>query len=610
MAYVGLQQLAGSYHARVAQMHRYFAIAAVSLALHDFLWLVRSYQTDAFTSHNINMVQWFLTWVLAGSLLAFVELYLIGRQTWRSKLALGMSALQILLLLILPKGGYYLAMPVVISSNLPWGEHIFTPDYQSHFTVWYWLVCAWVMFIFFFMLGLALRHEQGEHSYRHGRIMTLSLTIIFLCIFHDLALDFHLWPDIIPIRLQHIGIVLMALSMNFTMGNEVNRSAALREQLEESEGRLRLLTQNVPGVLYRMRISFSGEMEILSISGSLTRLFGPEASLQNVLSLYLAGLSKEDAARCLASSRQTTQARQPFEFESPFNPPEGGKTRWYRFIAQPTVEQDGLVYSGLILDETKQWESNQERDRLHAELQNKTEEQKSVLHATSHDLRSPLLNIRGFIGEIGRDLSELSEELEKQSLVPDIRAPLDRLHQSLRFVESSAERMTHLLDGLLAVVRTGRIQINVQEVNVDALLQLVLEGFEHRLRMEQVQILKDSLPKCMADPDLLSQIFANLIDNAIKYRSPSRNLEIHISGEVHGGEIWYHVKDNGIGFDQKMAPQVFRLFHRLHPRSNIEGHGIGLTIAQSMANRMRGFLEVQSEEGFGSVFTVRMLRTS
>jgi signal transduction histidine kinase len=109
----------------------------------------------------------------------------------------------------------------------------------------------------------------------------------------------------------------------------------------------------------------------------------------------------------------------------------------------------------------------------------------------------------------------------------------------------------------------------------------------------------------LGDPTHTSQVFGNLVDNAIKYRDPSRPLRLSISASQKDGQIIYRVADNGIGIAKEHQGKIFEIFHRLNPQSST-GEGLGLTIAQRVLERQRGKIWVESAEGEGSTFYVSL----
>jgi signal transduction histidine kinase len=117
----------------------------------------------------------------------------------------------------------------------------------------------------------------------------------------------------------------------------------------------------------------------------------------------------------------------------------------------------------------------------------------------------------------------------------------------------------------------------------------------------------EDLPDCMGDEVLVTQVFANLIDNAQKYLEPSRSGEITISGKIVNGQAAYAITDNGIGIPSEQHATIFRLFNRLSPQQG-KGDGLGLAIVQRIIDRHQGQIEVESVPGNGTTFHVFLPR--
>jgi signal transduction histidine kinase len=246
------------------------------------------------------------------------------------------------------------------------------------------------------------------------------------------------------------------------------------------------------------------------------------------------------------------------------------------------------------------------------ENQRKNKELEQIIYVASHDLRSPLVNVDGFsreleftVGELQRLLGDGNATVQMDGLLKTLTEELPDMLKSLGRIRSSARQMDHLLKGLLKLSRWGRAALQIGPLDMNNLLKQVIISFAYRIKEQKINLVLADLPPCIGDVIQVSQIFANLIDNAIKYCDPQRFGEIRINGAVEGAWAVYTVIDNGIGIAQNHQHNIFELFHRLNPRST-EGEGLGLTLVRQMLDRLGGEIEVRSTSGEGSSFIVRL----
>lgn len=230
------------------------------------------------------------------------------------------------------------------------------------------------------------------------------------------------------------------------------------------------------------------------------------------------------------------------------------------------------------------------RDRT-AELEAANRQLESFSYSVSHDLRAPLRAIFGF--------SQIVRERHSANLPPEAQRYLDLVRQG-------ADQMNQLLDALLAFSRLGRKPLQKERVQPAELVHQVLKELPADLRREQLQITLGDLPSCQADPQLLKQVFANLLSNALKYSSRREVIHIEIGSRKIDGEWVYFIKDNGVGFDMRDASEIFGVFRRLHLAEEYEGTGIGLAIVQQIIQRHGGrvWAEAVIDEGATFYFTL------
>jgi light-regulated signal transduction histidine kinase (bacteriophytochrome) len=227
----------------------------------------------------------------------------------------------------------------------------------------------------------------------------------------------------------------------------------------------------------------------------------------------------------------------------------------------------------------------------------------------SHDLKSPLVNIIGFNGELSCACKKLSDILE-QSASPELQnavKPLVRdIRESQQFIQSGGTKMQVLIEGLLKVSRIGTQPIEIQCIEMGPMIEGVLRTMKYQIQTSAAVVRIGDLPPCMGDPAQVNQVFTNLIDNALKYLDPARPGVISIDGHRKAKRSIYHVSDNGIGIQPECFSKIFEIYHRLNPEQENTGQGLGLTIVARIMERLGGHIAVTSEYGKGSTFIVNL----
>jgi signal transduction histidine kinase len=274
------------------------------------------------------------------------------------------------------------------------------------------------------------------------------------------------------------------------------------------------------------------------------------------------------------------------------------------------VKRKGSVY-GVLMEMVANLKSKiEETNQKSAELKAKNDELEQVFYVASHDLRSPLVNIDGYGKELAFSVSDLRKALSGLPLPPEslraVTSLLDEdIPESLRFIQTSTSKMDALLTGLLRLSRLGRAALNMERLDMNALLSRIVDSTEFKIKEAGVTLDLGELPACVGDEVQVEQVFSNLLDNALKYLSPDRPGVIRITGEVSDEHCVYCVEDNGIGIDPAHQGMIFEIFHRLDPARGT-GEGLGLTIVKRVLSRLGGRVWVSSEAGVGSRFFVAL----
>lgn len=218
-----------------------------------------------------------------------------------------------------------------------------------------------------------------------------------------------------------------------------------------------------------------------------------------------------------------------------------------------------------------------------AELEEAVRDLEAFSRNVSHDLRSPLQLISGCTSVL---TSCYSDELPADAL-----GLVDQ-------ISIGVDRMSALIDDLLAFSRSGRAALNLAEVDLDALVREVVEELRRLEPIDRVlEVTVGELGKVRGDPALLRQLAANLVGNAFKYSRPVQGARVEIGRE---GDSWF-VRDNGVGFDPSKVDRLFQPFVRLHPHDSFEGTGLGLAIVRRVARRHGGDAWAESAPGQGTI---------
>src|SRR5688500_7636191 len=206
-------------------------------------------------------------------------------------------------------------------------------------------------------------------------------------------------------------------------------------------------------------------------------------------------------------------------------------------------------------------------------------------HSVSHDLRMPLRHIHSYISILE---ASASSKLNSE----------ERRHVST--VQKAALRMTRLIDDLLAFSRIGRAAMHRQRIRMTELIEETFQDLAPDLTNRRIDWQRHAIPDTMGDPQLLKQVWVNLLANAVKYTRPRDPAIIEIGAEEAENEIIYYVKDNGVGFNMQYADRLFGVFQRLHTEKDFEGTGVGLANVRRIVQRHGGRTWAEGAEGRGA----------
>lgn len=214
----------------------------------------------------------------------------------------------------------------------------------------------------------------------------------------------------------------------------------------------------------------------------------------------------------------------------------------------------------------------------HLELEQKNAELERFLYAASHDLKSPVVTVRTFLGYLEQDLASGDAE---------------RIAKDLQFIRAATDKMAKLLDDLLEMSRVGRVVGLPVNVTFQALVKDALGAVAGRIAERGVTLQVQAGEVALrGDQARLAEVFQNLIDNACKFMGDQKDPRIEIGFEARGAETVFLVRDNGIGIDPRFQSKVFNLFEKLEPKT--EGSGIGLALVKRIVELHGGRIWVES----------------
>jgi signal transduction histidine kinase len=215
------------------------------------------------------------------------------------------------------------------------------------------------------------------------------------------------------------------------------------------------------------------------------------------------------------------------------------------------------------------------------------------------ELEALRAQLQRFVDEIGATALDAVPARVREGVGED-------LPEAIGFIRSSTDKMDRLIKAILRLSREGRRVLAPEALDMRAVLEGVFKTLAHQA--DGVAFVLGDTPDIVSDRLAVEQIFANLAENAVKYRHPEREGRIMFSGERIGDLVRYRVEDNGRGIDPRDFDRIFDLFRRSGVQDT-PGEGIGLAHVRALVRRLGGTITVASEPGEGSTFTVELPAT-
>ncbi|MFN8412797.1 MAG: ATP-binding protein [Anaerolineales bacterium] len=363
------------------------------------------------------------------------------------------------------------------------------------------------------------------------------------------------------------------LSMFYDVTAQRQAELALRE----SEARIHAILSAIPDMIFE--VSKEGTLLGYIASSDLQPLIPPEQFLgQNISELF----SQNITSQTMFAIERALSSGQLHAFE--YGLPPGEEIQFFEARVTAITKETVII---MIRDISQRKWVETERETLIQELETKNAELEQFTYTVSHDLKSPLITIKGFLGFLEQDA---------------INGNTARLKTDIKRISDATEKMQSLLSELLELSRIGRLINPIETVPLNELIDEAVELVQGRLLLTKadVKIQKD-LPRVFVDRRRIVETLQNLIDNAAKFCSDQTNPLIEIGQEGYEDtKPIFFVRDNGMGIEPEHHDRIFGLFNKLN--ATTEGTGIGLTLVKRIIEIHNGRIWVKSEPGKGATF--------
>lgn len=358
---------------------------------------------------------------------------------------------------------------------------------------------------------------------------------------------------------------------------------------------------NITRAIYKSNlvVEFNTEGIITNVNGAFLKLMGYQANevIGKHHSIFVTPEEKKSKAYEHFWKRLKSGTYHEGEYE---RVKKNKDTVWIKGNYNPIVHANGEVHgilkiaTDLTLIKHAEAQSRLFNKKLEATVQQRTTELQAInqeladfSYTVSHDLRAPIRAIDGF----------------SKVLTKNLNGQLDqRSRHYLDVIVENTERMGHLIDDLLSFSRMGRLDQQLAEYDMFELVQRVIETESQGRDVSNVTFEVEPLIPCLSDKAMIRQVWANLINNALKFSSPDKGAIINISSQEEPERVVYKITDNGVGFEMEFVGKIYGIFQRLHSDEEFEGTGVGLAIVARIVERHGGEAWAESDLGKGSTF--------
>jgi PAS domain S-box-containing protein len=389
------------------------------------------------------------------------------------------------------------------------------------------------------------------------------------------------WDEETTALLQIVGQILLS-----AMSIKIHQEAMDRER-----SLMDTLMDFIPDRVYFK----DSESKFIRISKSLAELFGLDHPAKAIGKTDFDFFTEIHAQQAYEDEQEIIQTGKPFVSQVERETWPGRPETWVSTTKMPLIGAKDKIAGtfGISRDVTEHKlmeDALEEHAALlevaNAELQIRNKELDEFSYAASHDLQEPLRKLIAYSDLLREDIEQGDQE---------------EVQQDLEVMCSAATRMQSLVQGLLSLSRSGRQGMNIERLALNEVVDSALESLEISIDESSARIVRPELPFILGDRTLLTQLYQNLIGNAIKFGGTGPRVQM--TAETNDAGQWIlGVQDNGIGLKPEYSEQIFSPFKRLHGRTEYEGTGIGLAVCRKIIERHGGRIWVESQPDQGAHF--------
>lgn len=369
---------------------------------------------------------------------------------------------------------------------------------------------------------------------------------------------------------------------------DITEQKRAEQSQRKSEERLNSLVANVPGIIWEEAGNHGTNQRVVYVNSYAETMLGyPVAEWLNDESIWKKIIHPEDREAAVFQTQTLYESGGPGirQFRCLARDGRVVPVETHTSLAKNAAGEITGIY-GVMMDVSERKQSELALARYARQLRRSNEELQKFAYVASHDLQEPLRMVTSYL--------QLIENRYSDRLDDDAR-------EFIYYAVDGAARMKSLISALLTYSRVETSEREFKPVETEQALQLALKNLQLAIEDSQATVTYQDLPCIKADEVQMTQLFQNLISNALKFRSEAPP-QISISAKREKDEWVFAVKDNGIGIEQEYLDRIFVIFQRLHTKEKYPGTGIGLSVCKKVVERHGGSIWVESEPGHGANF--------